>query len=215
MAGLQSRSKREGHVNIRRWRIPMRTLALILILALAACSPAPIGGDWRLDNEDSHLGFVSVKSGAIAEAHRFGTLSGSVRETGEARIAISLDSVETNIDIRNERMREHLFETNLHPEAIITAQIDLAHFDAMPIGARQADLVDLALNLHGVEATIHADLIITRLGENRVLVETSTPIILHAEDFGLQAGLDVLQGLAGLPGITPVVPVTFAVVFER
>jgi hypothetical protein len=215
MAGLQSRSKRGEHVNIRHWRNPMRTLALIITLALAACSPTPGTGDWQLATDASRISFVSVKSGTIAEAHSFGVLAGSVSETGEARIAISLDSVETHIDIRNERMREHLFETNLHPEAIITAQIDLTRFDAMPVGARQADLLDLTLNLHGVDATIHADLIITRLGHDRVLVETTTPILIHADDFDLQDGLDVLQGLANLPGITPVAPVMFAVVFER
>ncbi|MBO6764411.1 MAG: hypothetical protein JJ918_05650 [Maricaulis sp.] len=55
----------------------------------------------------------------------------------------------------------------------------------------------------------------TDLNGERVLVETTQPVLLHVDDFGLTDGLATLQDLAGLPSITPVVPVTASLVFER
>ncbi|MBO6764410.1 MAG: YceI family protein [Maricaulis sp.] len=108
---------------MRRFRHALLPAALVL----AACAqPAAQGNDWQLDRETSSVGFVSIKSGEIAEAHHFTNLTGSVAEDGTAELLIALDSVETGIEIRNERMREHFFQTGEYPQARLTAQIDLA-----------------------------------------------------------------------------------------
>jgi len=56
---------------------------------------------------------------------------------------------------------------------------------------------------------------VTRLGPNKVLVSSAAPVYVHADDFGLQSGVDKLQELAKLSSITPVVPVSFSLMFER
>ncbi len=194
----------------------LRHALLPAALVLAACAqPAAQGNDWQLDGETSSVGFVSIKSGEIAEAHHFTTLAGSVAEDGSAELLIALDSVETGIDIRNERMREHLFQTGEYPQARLTAQIDLAALEGLEPGQRTTLPLQGTLELHGVSLPVETEVTVTDLNGERVLVETTQPVLLHADDFGLTDGLATLQDLAGLPSITPVVPVTASLVFER
>ncbi|OLF77755.1 hypothetical protein AWH62_03525 [Maricaulis sp. W15] len=194
----------------------MRLPALLSLVALlAACSQPVTGADWRLDSEASHLGFVSIKSGDVAEAHHFTGLRGSVDGQGRAELVIDLDTVATGIDIRNERMREHFFETGEFPQARITTTLDLAALADLDIGERRPLTLEAVIDLHGASANIQADVMVTDIDGHNVLVESHGPVLLHTADFGLTDGLATLQDLAGLPSITPVTPVTFSLVFTR
>jgi polyisoprenoid-binding protein YceI len=194
----------------------LSALALLPVLAVAtACSQPAAQGDWTLDAEASQLNFVSIKSGDIAEVHHFSGLSGSVSEDGRAELVIDLATVETGIVIRNERMREHLFQTDTYPQARLTAEIDLAALYDLAPGDQTELTLDGVLDLHGVQIPVIADVLVSDLNGSRVIVSTQGPVMIHAEDFNLQAGLDTLQELAGLPSITPAVPVTATLIFQR
>jgi len=191
---------------------------IVLGLTLVACAEpeaTPNTTPWKLVNAESHLEFISVKKGTIVETHSFGTLSGTVNIDGKAVVSIELDSVETNIGIRNERMREHLFETANNPFAVISAQLDKADFAFMAIGDRKHIDIPMRINLHGQNNPIDVALIVTRLGDNKIVVDSQTPFIVDVETFGLQDGVEKLRTLAKLPSITPEVPVMFSLVFER
>lgn len=199
-------------------KTPIRSSLIAVGLLMAACSPpadAPLDGAWALDASESRLSFTTVKAGEIAEAHGFKTLSGSVGADGAASLTIDLASVATNADIRDERMREFLFETGAYPSATITAQLDPAAFSALKVGESKLQQVTATLDLHGVKSPVEAELAVTRIGENRVKVETTAPLIVDAGTYGLAEGVAKLQELAGLPGITPQVPVSFSLVFEQ
>ncbi|MCR9267734.1 MAG: YceI family protein, partial [Alphaproteobacteria bacterium] len=130
----------------------LSALALLPVLAVAtACSQPAAQGDWTLDAEASQLNFVSIKSGDIAEVHHFSGLSGSVSEDGTAELVIDLATVETGIVIRNERMREHLFQTDTYPQARLTAEIDLAALYDLAPGDQTELTLDGVLDLHGVQ----------------------------------------------------------------
>lgn len=185
---------------------------------LTACAPdaeAPLDGAWVLDDDDSRLSFVTVKAGEIAEAHSFAKLSGTVGADGAASLVIDLASITSNIDVRDGRMREFLFETGTYPTANVSAQIDPAAFSALKVGESRLLPLSATLSLHGVEAPLDAELSVTRIDGDEVKVETASPIIVDAASYGLTDGIAKLQELAGLPGITPQVPVTFSLVFEK
>jgi len=190
-------------------RAALLSLPLILSSALAGAA------GWTLDGADSQLSFVSVKSGNLGETHYFEELSGSVDETGMARIEIDLASVETRIDIRNDRMREFLFETDRFPRAVFTAEIDLAAYEALAVGERAESEIDGTLSLHGFEIPVEAPIIVTRIAEDRVDVTTAEPALIYAEDFGLVAGIEKLAEIAQLDWIIPTVPVNASFVFQR
>lgn len=196
----------------------LRIFMLAATIFLASCSEpsnTDLAGEWTVNGDESHIAFVSIKSGTIVEAHSFQSIKGTVSPDGRAEIDIALDSVETLIDRRDERMREFLFETDTHPNSTITTQLDPTAFSTMGVGESITHPVLATLNLHGEEVEIETDLAITRVGADKMLVSTVTPIIIRADDFGLGTGLEKLRELANLPSITPEVPVTISIVFTR
>ncbi len=169
---------------------------------------------WSVVGDESRVSFLSIKAGEIAEAHHFTEVFGSVEADGAVEIDIPLDTVETAVDIRNERMRELFFETASFPTASVTTQLDLAQFDDLEVGEQMRTPLTATLHLHGVDAAIEPEVFVTRIAENRVTVQSIDPVLVQVSDFGLAAGLAQLQELANLPSITPVAPVSFTLMFE-
>ena len=169
---------------------------------------------WSLDNDASSLSFVTVKAEHVAEAHTFDSFSGTIGDDGGVEISIELASVNTMIPIRNERMQEMLFETNLFPDGIITGSIDLDALTDMDAGSSVARQIDFELSLHGQSVALAADVQVTRTGEG-VIVSTLKPLVVMADSFALTAGVEMLREVAGLPSISRAVPVSFTVVFEE
>ena len=169
---------------------------------------------WELDNNSSTLSFVTVKADHVGEVHTFDQLSGDINDDGSIQITIELASVNTLIDIRNERMQNMLFETNLFPQATISGEIDLDAVAAMDAGVSQAISVDFDLAIHGESSSYTADVLVTRT-ESGVLASTVKPIIVMADTHGLVSGVEALREVAGLPSISRAVPVSFNVAFEQ
>jgi polyisoprenoid-binding protein YceI len=190
-------------------------------LTLAACSQVPAeapsvtGSAWTVDSDASELSYVTVKQGEIAEVNTFEKLSGTVSESGEAVIEVDLASVSTLVDIRDERMRDIFFVVADNPTAKVTAQVDPAAFEALGVGESLQTTLDTTVSLKGAEASFDAEVTVTRAGEDRVLAVTDKPVVVYADALELTAGLAQLQELAGLDSITPAVPVSFSIVFER
>lgn len=183
-----------------------RDMLKTVVLAAVLCGSAAAGAEWRLDGAASSIGFVSIKNGDVGEAHHFATLSGAVDDSGAARVEIRLDSVETGIPIRNERMREMLFETHNYPAAVVTARVD-----PQQRGARQ---LTGELEMHGVSLAVELPVRVDMLGDGRVRVTSTAPVIVAASRFGMAAGIERLRQVAGLERIATAVPVSFDLVFE-
>ena len=183
-----------------------KRLALFCLGATLAATP--VLADWEVAN-GSQIQFVSIKNNAIGEVSHFETLSGTVTEAGEVEVRVALDSVETNIGIRNERMKKLLFEVGLYPEAVITAQLDPAVMVAAASGAGDSVTAMLQIELHGQVVSKRAALKIAAT-DNGVSVTTVQPILLNASEFELEGGVAALQHVAGLNAISRVIPVTVA-----
>lgn len=198
----------------------MRVLipALAGLSVLAACSQSQTPettADWTVIEAESMLTFDSVKNGDIDETHEISGITGQADANGEIRIALAMDSVETYIDIRNERMREHLFQTAEHPIAVVSADYELAALADLEIGASRDIELPFSLSLRGVPLDLVAQVRITRLETDRVRVESAEPVQVHALALELMDGIDTLQELAGLDSIARQVPVSFVIEFAR
>jgi len=123
--------------------------------------------------------------------------------------------VATLIDIRNQRMREMLFETATFPAATITGTIDPAVLAAVGEGGTVLTELPVTLSLHGVERSLTVPVAVVGEGEGRMQVFSQRPVIVNAADFGLDAGVAALQKVAGLQSISSAVPVTFHLVFSN
>lgn len=188
----------------------IRLITLLLII-----SPGVALADWILDNEASSLSYVTTKANAAAEVNRFEYMSGSIDESGAALLEVDLNSVNTLVEIRDERMREILFETGTYPTATATMKVDTESFAGLGVGKTAVVTGEAILQLRDSEVSLTASLLVVKLAENRLLVSTNKPLIVNASQVGLLAGIEKLRELAGLPSISPAVPVTFSLIFEQ
>ena len=177
-----------------------------LACTAAALLSQPALADWQI-GPGSQVQFVSIKNNTIGEVSHFETIAGTVTDAGEVEVRVALDSVETNVGIRNERMKAMLFEVGLYPEAVITAQLDAGSMEALRGGGMTS--VALRINLHGQTVTKNAELNVA-VTDQGVSATTAQPILLTAAEFGLEGGVAALQEVAGLNAISRVIPVTVA-----
>ena len=169
--------------------------------------------DWRLTSS-SKVGYVSIKNNAIAEHNVFSGVTGSLSKKGQLKITIDLSTVETQVDIRNQRMRELFFEVTQYPQAVVTAELDVQELAQVDSGAPLEIVKPFTLSLHGVEATAEAHLRVVAVG-GRAWVSTVRPVLISAADFGLEGGVSALQKIAGLEAIAAVVPVSIDLKFVK
>ncbi len=182
-------------------------------VALTLAAPAYAGDKWVLSGDDSKIAYGSIKKDVFGEVNHFTGVSGEVSAEGKVEIEIDLMSVETWIDIRNERMREHVF--GAIPKATLTAEIDMDAIEALEIGQTKVLEVDGTLGFGPEEVGIFTTMFVARLGEDRALVATDEMIMISTEELNIDPGIDKLMELAELPGITRAAPVTLRLVFDR
>jgi len=192
--------------------IKYKYIAFVLILLL---SPIAASAKWVLDSQHALVNFVSIKNNQIAELHSFSGLNGCIEDSGQALITIPLRSVNTGIDIRNERLQEHLFVTVEYPKASITAQLDQQWLASLEQGQAYDLTLEFTLDLHGSKQVLNALVGVIIDANGNLHVETIQPILLSAGLFGLNDGIAKLGELAGLQAIATAVPVTFAMVFKQ
>jgi hypothetical protein len=94
-------------------------------------------------------------------------------------------------------------------------KVDTTSFAGLGIGKTTTVTGEAILQLRDSEVSLTASLLVVKLAENRLLVSTDKPLIVNASQVGLLAGIEKLRELAGLPSISPAVPVTFSLVFEQ
>ena len=190
----------------------MNRMSFSLLFAILISLPA--SAEWTLNSDESTLSFVSTKAINAAEVHRFGTLEGGVDESGQASISIDLTSVDSAIELRDERMREMLFETGTYPTATMTAQIDMAAIAEMGPGDSGTMTIMGELSLHGEKVALTFDVVAARLAEDKLVVMSQKPVVIGAQQFRLTQGIEKLREIAGLPSISTAVPVSFILSFD-
>ena len=186
-----------------------KPMAFLLLAAVAV----PAHADWYLDNESSRLSFVTTKNTDIAEVQRFLVLHGKVDSKGAAQLEVELESINSGIPLRDERMRNELFEIKTFPDAVINAQINLQPINDLAPGAQLELRLPLSVTLHGKTHTYNAELLATRLDDRRFQVVTLEPLVMHAEDFYLAPGVAAMRKAAGLKSISLSVPVGAVLIF--
>ena len=184
------------------------TIIALLFVAL------PCAASWTLDNAASQVSFVSVKAGDAGEAHHFTRISGKLAADGSATVTIELASVDTMIPVRDERMREMLFETGVFPTATLTTKIDMAALGDIKSGESMDVPASLSLSLRDQKVALSAEMIVARLGDQRLMVSSRKPVIVNAASVDLVNGIEALREVANLPSISKAVPVSFVLTFD-
>ena len=192
---------------------PRRVIAALLPVLLFITSLAQ--ADWALVPESSSVSFVSIKKGSVGEVHHFRNLAGGIDDANRVRVEIDLGSVDSGIPVRDERMREWLFETARFPKAVVMATLPDENYRQMAAGDAADANLTVTLQLHGVSQTMQASLVVVALSADDLLVATRDPVIINAADFHLAQGIEKLREVANLPSIATAVPVNLVLLLHR
>jgi polyisoprenoid-binding protein YceI len=185
---------------------------ILLVMTLLLFSTM-VRADWELDTTRSKVNFISIKNNQIGEVHSFTSLTGFIGATGKIQLTINLDSVDTLIEVRNDRMRELLFETVKFPAAKITAQTDPRVLAEVASGGVLTTDLPITLLLHDKEKILTLPMVIVGEGDGSLRVFSAQPVLINAADFGLDDGVKALREIAGLEAISNSVPVTVQLQF--
>ena len=190
-----------------------------LLLVLSAWIPIhaqenPFSPGWTLQPDASTIRFQSVKKQTKVESSTFATFNGSVDAEGLATIRVLLDSVDTDIDLRNVRMRFLFFETFQYPEATITVKMTPDQLADLEDVRRKLVTLPMTMDLHGISNTMDVELALTWINDGLISVTSSAPIVVDVADFSLMGGLKKLEEAANVT-ILPSATVTFDLMFSR
>ncbi len=180
----------------------------------ASASSLPQASTWSLNPSASYLNFVTTKNTHVIEAHSFGEISGAISDGGIATLTINLSSVNTGIALRDQRMRDLLFEVVSFPNATVTLAVPNGLLTNLAVGSTSEIDVTATLNLHGVDQPLATRVSVQKLTNNRVLVQNLTPVLVSAADYDLSNGVEALRAAVAIASISKAVPVDFTLVFD-
>jgi polyisoprenoid-binding protein YceI len=185
-------------------------MALTLVGVAAAAQ-----ADWTLDGSASTFHYVTSKNAAVSEVNSIPGLSGAISANGVATLQLDLATVDTAVDVRNQRMRDIVFQVAQFPEAMISVPVDSAMLDDLKPGVPASATYTATVSLHGMTQEIPADLQVVKLSDNTLQVNLVKPLIVSAAAFGLAEGVEELRTVANLTSITPSVVVDFSLLYRN
>lgn len=147
--------------------ISFKKFFVVLFTSLFTCYSA---ADWQLEQEHSTINFNSVKNEHIIESHHFNRFSATISEQGKVSLKVYLTSVDTNIAIRDQRMQDHLFNTNLFSQATFSAQLNTEELESVAIGSSKSIKVTGEIDLHGQQQSVDLKVLVTKLSKAKLLV---------------------------------------------
>ncbi|MBX2849091.1 MAG: YceI family protein [Acidiferrobacterales bacterium] len=168
---------------------------------------------WSIDERRSSISFVSIKKNNIGETHSFANFYGTVHD-GMAYIAIKPDSVDSRVPIRNLRMRDFLFKTNVYPMIRIKSNVTDV-LEAVNVGESETASVVASVKLHGIERDVNMNIRVSKLSDHKMVVTSTHPILISAADFGMASGIRTLSKLVNGLTIAENVPVSFSLLFQQ
>ena len=217
-------------------------LSLLCTLALAACNPPqpaanasetaassamtsqPMAASSASMSGNATQGagqvrFTSSKTNkqnkTIDEESSFATSAAQLSADGAFSMSVDLASVKTNIDLRDERLRDWVFEIAQFPKAEISGKIDMNAIGSLKTGDSLQLKQPLTLDLHGSKQDIEAELTLKRGADNSISVATAQPVVVDAKKLGMSGGVAKLVEVMGLASINEQIPVTFNGTFTR
>jgi polyisoprenoid-binding protein YceI len=170
--------------------------------------------NWQVHLPASSLTFNTTKSGAVGiggvtETMRFKSFKGGMDAQGNIQLDINLASIDSGVMIRDERLQTILWNVATHPVVSFKAKIKPEDLQKINAGKESVGItVDGQLSMASQSKAIKAELQVTPV-HNKRMVSTRQAIIINANDFGLNSGVETLRVIMGLSYLSTSAPVTF------
>lgn len=185
----------------------LKLIAILIGVVLSNLSFA----DWVLVSNNSSFTIGTTKNESVTEIHKFLKLDGFVQNNGDARVMVNLLSVDTGIEIRDERMQAMLFSTAT--QAIYSSTLDMETLGQIKAGKSKEFQLQGTLEMNGQSTRVPVTTKITRLHSGSYQVETVSANKIDVGQFGFSSGIEQLRAIANLKKISPVVTFEFKLEF--
>lgn len=185
----------------------LRLSAILLGVLLSNLSFA----DWGLVSKNSSFTIGTTKNETVTEIHKFQKLQGFVQNNGVAQVTVNLLSVDTGIEIRDQRMQAMLF--NASAEAVYKAVLDMEIVNKIETGKSEEIRLKGSLELNGLAVEMPVTTRVTRLRSGHFQVETIAANKIDVGMFGFLDGIEQLRAIAKLKIISPIVTFEFNLEF--
>lgn len=189
-----------------------RFSAILSALLIGALLPNLSFADWRLVSKNSSFTIGTTKNETVTEIHKFQELDGLVQNNGIASLTLNLLSVDTGIEIRDQRMQAMLFSASA--QAVYRAILDVRTFVKMKAGESKEFQLEGILELNGNFTLMPVDTKVTRLPSGHYRIETVSANNIDVGLFGFSDGVEQLRAIANLLVISPIVTFEFDLEFE-
>lgn len=199
----------------------MKKVVLLSLLLLSNIAVAKLSfvttthpGQWVLNNEASTLNFTTTKNSSKTEVQSFKQFQGHISGT-KVNLTVDLNSVDTGIGIRDQRIKELFFEIAQFPTATVTIDLNKSDLKQIKIGHTKTLTEQATIEIHGEKQTIPVELQVISIDHNKLLVFSRLPVIIDLKNFNLVNGVNALREIAKLQSINTAVPVTFSLLFSH
>ena len=196
---------------MRHWFCASLASAFVVMGASAADIHEPALA-WQIQPKASSLTFNTTKAaaagvGGVVETMQFTRYAGGLDANGGIHLNIDLSSVDTGIDIRDERLRTIFWKIASIPSVTFVGQIKP---DDQKKLLKESVVLDVEgeLAMAGITKPVKAQLLVTP-ADGKLWVSTRRPILVKAADFDLAAGAELLRAIMGLNFLASNVPVNF------
>ncbi|WP_072281670.1 YceI family protein [Rappaport israeli] len=170
-------------------------------------------------SNDNAITFLTTKvnqeNASITEQSSFQNSQARLDESGNFVLEIDLNSVQTNVEIRDERLRDWVFQTDKFTQAKVSATLDVKALEQLAVGEVLKLQQPLMLELHGEQVDLQADLAIQKVAEDKLMVSTLSPVIVDTSAVNMKDGVAELVKVMALSSIVQQVPVSFNAQFVR
>lgn len=191
-------------------KIGLGALAMVL-------STSVLAEQWQAD--DVEVSFLTTKvtasNSTVTELNTFDTASATVNFDGKLKAVIDLRSVNSGIEVRDQRLEDNVFTSVKDLKLLISGKVDLSDIDQLEVGQSLVLQQPLHLTFGGQEIDVTAEVLVARQADNQLNVTSLKPIILDLTLFGVNQGVNKLTELAGLNAIALQVPTFLHTTFTR
>ena len=182
-----------------------------------ALSTSVFAEQWQAD--DVEVSFLTTKvtasNSTVTELNTFDTASATVNFDGKLKAVIDLRSVNSGIEVRDQRLEDNVFTSVKDLKLLISGKVDLSDIDQLEVGQSLVLQQPLHLTFGGQEIDVTAEVLVARQADNQLNVTSLKPIILDLTLFGVNQGVNKLTELAGLNAIALQVPTFLHTTFTR
>ncbi|WP_261883755.1 YceI family protein [Vibrio pelagius] len=186
----------------------------LLTLGLMACSfPLLASGHFQVNEHLSTVNFASIKKQYIVEPAVISGVSGKIDEKGRLEITVPLNTLDTGVSIRNERLRAMFFDEKRFPSVNVTATVPEQLMGDEDLAIQK--MLPATVELYGQSKELIFTVNIVKSG-GHLMVSTAKPTVISGFDFGIpKESLDSVSNTVGDIALSPNVPVNFSLVLEK